>query len=547
MECPGCGRSAPDGVKFCGACGTRLDLPQPPPPKTHAGCPDCGADNAPGAKFCRQCGARLGGAAATEVTPPPPPVLDAVLPPVIEVTPPQPPPAPPPAIEVAPPELPPAPPPLAEVAPPPGPPPSVPPAPRFEEQIPADFSAPIPPPPAPEPPAPTPVPQAASADDLSDRTVLRAPPAVACPTCGATNVANAPQCRQCGQPFITAAAPPAAPEVDPDATVLMARGAPAPQPAPSATPEGFPGGLEPQVMDLSAIESPAPSAPPPQRPQAPARRGPSGLLLGLGVAFVLLALVAGAGVVTYLKIIKPARQALATAISSAPAASQPVATATEPPSSIQFSASTPAAATTANVAQAQPATQATTAVAQPPATATAQTAATPPQTADTGTPPMQQAQAPTEAPPASAPVEPQAAPPPTVDPAVQLASERTRRGERAYARGDYETAISAARSALDAKPGFKRAERLIRRAQDAQARIADQQMQQQAEAARARAAAAAAAPPKPTPDEIYNQRAHDECHRGFFGKSCRHKIREQVCQGVPPGTAGATVCSGKDN
>ena len=145
-----------------------------------------------------------------------------------------------------------------------------------------------------------------------------------------------------------------------------------------------------------------------------------------------------------------------------------------------------------------------------------------------------------------APVE--QAPPPPVDHTLKIASDLVRKGERAYSDGDYEEAVRHARSALDVRAGYAPAETLLRRAYAAQKRVSEQQQreqqrivaeQQRAEAARAQAAAAAKAP---TPDEIYNQRAHSECARGFFGKSCRHKIRVAVCEGVAPGSPGSTVC-----
>jgi hypothetical protein len=137
-----------------------------------------------------------------------------------------------------------------------------------------------------------------------------------------------------------------------------------------------------------------------------------------------------------------------------------------------------------------------------------------------------------------------------VDHTLQMASDLVRKGERAYARGDYPTAIRHAHSALDVRPGYADAERLLKRAQAAQRRIAEQQEEEarrqaaaQAEQARAAAAARAAqAPPAPTPDQIYDRRAHDECARGFFGKACRHKIRQEVCVGVSLTAPGTSVC-----
>ena len=49
MQCPRCQHENPSGVKFCGECGTRLELL----------CPSCRASNPPTNKFCNECGAPL--------------------------------------------------------------------------------------------------------------------------------------------------------------------------------------------------------------------------------------------------------------------------------------------------------------------------------------------------------------------------------------------------------------------------------------------------------------------------------------------------------
>jgi predicted ATPase/class 3 adenylate cyclase len=49
MQCPQCGHDNPDGVKFCGACGTRFERR----------CPGCGTGNPPANKFCHECGQAL--------------------------------------------------------------------------------------------------------------------------------------------------------------------------------------------------------------------------------------------------------------------------------------------------------------------------------------------------------------------------------------------------------------------------------------------------------------------------------------------------------
>src|SRR5436309_3139180 len=49
MRCLQCGHDNPDGVKFCGECGTRIE----------GLCPNCGTSNPPANKFCHQCGQAL--------------------------------------------------------------------------------------------------------------------------------------------------------------------------------------------------------------------------------------------------------------------------------------------------------------------------------------------------------------------------------------------------------------------------------------------------------------------------------------------------------
>ena len=50
------------------------------------------------------------------------------------------------------------------------------------------------------------------------------------------------------------------------------------------------------------------------------------------------------------------------------------------------------------------------------------------------------------------------------------------------------------------------------------------------------------APAGPTADDEYYRRTNTECAHGFFGKSCRHNIRVQVCANISPGSPGASVC-----
>ena len=49
MRCPQCSHDNPDGVKFCGECGTRIE----------GLCAGCGTSNPPTNKFCHRCGQAL--------------------------------------------------------------------------------------------------------------------------------------------------------------------------------------------------------------------------------------------------------------------------------------------------------------------------------------------------------------------------------------------------------------------------------------------------------------------------------------------------------
>jgi class 3 adenylate cyclase/tetratricopeptide (TPR) repeat protein len=51
MHCPRCGFANPEGMNFCGHCGTGLN----------SGCPHCGFESPPGFAFCGKCGASLTG------------------------------------------------------------------------------------------------------------------------------------------------------------------------------------------------------------------------------------------------------------------------------------------------------------------------------------------------------------------------------------------------------------------------------------------------------------------------------------------------------
>ena|SRR5437773_11726000 len=67
MNCQSCGRANPEGVKFCGECGTAL--------KTEVTCAGCGSANPPGIKFCHECGAALAASTSPTATPTPAPAL----------------------------------------------------------------------------------------------------------------------------------------------------------------------------------------------------------------------------------------------------------------------------------------------------------------------------------------------------------------------------------------------------------------------------------------------------------------------------------------
>lgn len=57
ITCPSCGAVNSTGTKFCGECGTKLEIPEPPAQKV---CPGCGTVIEPGLKFCGECGTRVG-------------------------------------------------------------------------------------------------------------------------------------------------------------------------------------------------------------------------------------------------------------------------------------------------------------------------------------------------------------------------------------------------------------------------------------------------------------------------------------------------------
>lgn len=305
------------------------------------------------------------------------------------------------------------------------------------------------------------------------------------------------------------------------------------------------------IRPAAPVAPPSAGYQPPERsrPVPPSRAsreksGPPGWLWPVVGAVVVIVVVAVAAV-AYLKFFRaaPAPQAVAESSTvAAPASPAPApsavaevaAAASQPAASA--SAAAPVAAATAGLVPQQ------VAAAQAPSVPVQQPAATESVQAQ----PTAQQAAPTVAQEPAAP--PPAAP---IDHTLKIAADLVQKGERAYAQRNYAKASQHARSALDVHPGYAPAERLLRRAGDAQARVAQRQQQAEQqrladEQKRKQAEAEAAKPKGPTPDELYNQRAHSECARGFFGKSCRHKVRIAVCQGVKPGSPGSTVCESLD-
>jgi len=56
MTCPSCGHANPEGVRFCGGCGARLEMV----------CASCQSSNPPGNRFCHECGGALQAGVATD-------------------------------------------------------------------------------------------------------------------------------------------------------------------------------------------------------------------------------------------------------------------------------------------------------------------------------------------------------------------------------------------------------------------------------------------------------------------------------------------------
>jgi RNA polymerase subunit RPABC4/transcription elongation factor Spt4/flagellar basal body-associated protein FliL len=354
----------------------------------------------------------------------------------------------------------------------------------------------------------------------------------ACPACGTPHAPDAKFCKHCGASFqgdAPASAPPepAPPPATPAARTESASPVddgvnvvpPPPTPEPAA-----PASTQPVVDNptpTAARESFVAPAAPTSIDEPSVRSGRKGWLIG--VAAVVVIVLAGAAI-AYFKFAKPAPETEAAHVAPASAVS-----------SAGVMPTAPAPATSTAIVAVSGQSSPTTAVAPTSASPQTPVVAAPAESAETSA--------------ASVAAQAAAVSPP-VDRTLQMAADLVQKGERAYARGDYQTAIRHAHSALDVHPGYADAERLLKRTQAAQRRIAEQQEEEarreaaaQAEQARAAAAAQAArTPPAPTPDQIYNRRAHDECARGFFGTACRHKIRQAVCVGVSLTAPGTSVC-----
>jgi len=59
IVCTNCGNVNPAGTKFCGGCGTKLEIPEVPAEPVKRFCTGCGAELKDGLKFCGECGTRV--------------------------------------------------------------------------------------------------------------------------------------------------------------------------------------------------------------------------------------------------------------------------------------------------------------------------------------------------------------------------------------------------------------------------------------------------------------------------------------------------------
>jgi len=424
MECAKCGYDVPVGVKFCSACGTRV---QPRDTATAAAaCPQCAAPHTASVKFCKQCGFRF---------------------------------------------------------------------------------------------------EIATAPRAGMVAATAMPVAIyPCPDCGTDCAPSAKFCRKCGHAFATvagstnAAPEPVVPVAPKPAPVVTGPVSAVPEPSPipgtsandpAITSESAPvaahaepasapmtktqtaerSGVEsvgaseaergvvpdasqtaaatsPPVQDPGVVfEMPRGATPEPSRALKPESNGLPGWLLGV-LAAVVMVLVGGSAFVVYAKFFKPVPYPEAAAVPAS--ATSTVANASPVATAPVASANTSAAVATAS-----------TITSQGPVTSTPVTTA----------PDTQEAIAPAPAAVAGAPVAVPVSPPPVatrhaaahrelmpdaaparplIDHSLKVASQLVNRGENAFARQDYSTAIANAKAALDVRPGYVRARRLLDRAEAAQ-------------------------------------------------------------------------------
>ena len=59
IVCTNCGNANPAGTKFCGGCGTKLEIPEVPAEPVKRFCTGCGAELKDGLKFCGECGTKV--------------------------------------------------------------------------------------------------------------------------------------------------------------------------------------------------------------------------------------------------------------------------------------------------------------------------------------------------------------------------------------------------------------------------------------------------------------------------------------------------------
>ncbi|MBN1369590.1 MAG: zinc-ribbon domain-containing protein [Dehalococcoidaceae bacterium] len=60
MKCNSCGAANETGARFCGNCGSVLDIKSASSTGKGTACPRCQAVNPPASRFCENCGATIG-------------------------------------------------------------------------------------------------------------------------------------------------------------------------------------------------------------------------------------------------------------------------------------------------------------------------------------------------------------------------------------------------------------------------------------------------------------------------------------------------------